>query len=122
MIIENPERLGLSQLHQLRGRIGRGGNKSYCILLYKPPLSKIEQLRLKIFKKNNNGLIISQKDLEIRGPGKLLGTKQTGNLQFQISKQPINQKIIEKTQFLAKQIYHYYPHIVQLLIKRWVKK
>lgn len=78
MIIENPERLGLSQLHQLRGRVGRGAEQSYCVLLYHPPLSYTAQQRLDIMRKTTDGFLIAEKDLELRGAGEWLGTRQTG--------------------------------------------
>ncbi len=85
MIIENPERLGLAQLHQLRGRVGRGAVASHCVLLYKSPLSKTAQKRLQVLRDSNDGFVIAQKDLEIRGPGELLGTRQTGNAEFKVA-------------------------------------
>src|SRR5699024_7623725 len=78
MIIENPERLGLAQLHQLRGRVGRGAVASYCILLYKLPLSQVAKKRLHVMRNSNDGFFIAQQDLAIRGPGEILGTQQTG--------------------------------------------
>lgn len=85
MIIENPERLGLAQLHQLRGRVGRGAVASHCVLLYKTPLSKTAQIRLQVLRDSNDGFVIAQKDLEIRGHGELLGTRQTGNAEFKVA-------------------------------------
>ncbi|PAV11431.1 ATP-dependent DNA helicase RecG, partial [Arsenophonus sp. ENCA] len=85
MIIENPERLGLAQLHQLRGRVGRGSVASHCVLLYKTPLTYATKLRLQVLRDSNDGFIIAQKDLEIRGPGELLGTRQTGNAEFKVA-------------------------------------
>ncbi|MGS0729823.1 helicase-related protein, partial [Shewanella sp. 0m-11] len=78
MIIENPERLGLAQLHQLRGRVGRGAVASHCVLLYKAPLSATATKRIGVLRQSNDGFVIAQQDLEIRGPGEVLGTKQTG--------------------------------------------
>ncbi|MGZ0788003.1 helicase-related protein, partial [Pseudomonas saponiphila] len=85
MIIENPERLGLAQLHQLRGRVGRGAIASHCVLLYKAPLSHTATQRLSVLRQSNDGFIIAQKDLEIRGPGEVLGTKQTGLAELKIA-------------------------------------
>jgi ATP-dependent DNA helicase RecG len=85
MIIENPERLGLSQLHQLRGRVGRGSEDSFCILMYQSPLSKTAGERLNILRETSDGFLIAEKDLELRGPGEMMGTKQTGQLQFKIA-------------------------------------
>src|SRR5690606_36295693 len=78
MVIENPERLGLAQLHQLRGRVGRGAVASHCVLLYQGPLSQVSQERLTTMRDSNDGFLIAEKDLAIRGPGQVLGTQQTG--------------------------------------------
>lgn len=85
MIIENAERLGLAQLHQLRGRVGRGSKKSHCVLLYQPPLSDTAKARLKIMRESQDGFVIAEEDLKIRGPGEVLGTRQTGGLSFRIA-------------------------------------
>ncbi len=85
MIIENPERLGLAQLHQLRGRVGRGSEKSHCLLLYQTPLSELGKQRLEIMRSSNDGFYIAQKDMEIRGPGEVLGTRQTGLMEHKIA-------------------------------------
>ena len=85
MIIENPERLGLAQLHQLRGRVGRGSTASHCVLLYHAPLSRTAQSRLSVLRDSNDGFVIAQRDLEIRGPGELLGTRQSGEAAFHIA-------------------------------------
>ncbi len=85
MIIENAERMGLSQLHQLRGRVGRGSAKSSCVLLYKPPLSKTAKSRLAVLRDSNDGFVIAQRDLDLRGPGEVLGTRQTGNMNLRIA-------------------------------------
>ena len=97
MIIENPERLGLAQLHQLRGRVGRGAVASHCVLLYKTPLSKTAQIRLQVLRDSNDGFVIAQKDLEIRGPGELLGTRQTGNAEFKVADLLRDQAMIHRT-------------------------
>lgn len=85
MVIENAERLGLSQLHQLRGRVGRGAAESSCLLLYKSPLSRMAKERLAVMRETNDGFVVAEKDLELRGPGEVLGTRQTGTMQFRIA-------------------------------------
>ena len=85
MIIENAERLGLSQLHQLRGRVGRGSDKSACVLMYKSPLGQLARERLKVMRETTDGFRIAERDLELRGPGEVLGTRQTGMLRFRIA-------------------------------------
>ena len=85
MIIENPERLGLSQLHQLRGRVGRGVGDSYCLLIYQAPLSDTAKQRLGILRDSHDGFVIAEKDLQLRGPGEVMGTRQTGALQFKVA-------------------------------------
>ncbi len=85
MMIENAERLGLSQLHQLRGRVGRGSDQAACVLLYRPPLSPTAQARLEVMRETTDGFVIAEKDLELRGPGEVLGTRQTGMLRFRIA-------------------------------------
>ncbi|MFE8071319.1 ATP-dependent DNA helicase RecG [Marinobacteraceae bacterium S3BR75-40.1] len=85
IIIENPERLGLAQLHQLRGRVGRGHAASFCVLLYHPPLSTNGKARLQVLRDSQDGFVIAEKDLEIRGPGEVLGTRQTGLMEFRLA-------------------------------------
>ena len=104
MIIENPERLGLAQLHQLRGRVGRGSMASFCLLMYKAPLSYTSKQRLQIMRETNDGFVIAQKDLEIRGPGEVLGTRQTGDMQFKIACLTRDADLLDKVQQLASQV------------------
>jgi ATP-dependent DNA helicase RecG len=85
MVIENPERMGLSQLHQLRGRVGRGSRRSHCILLYKAPLAETARARLRVIRESQDGFYIAEQDLQLRGPGELLGTRQTGEQGFRIA-------------------------------------
>ena len=120
MIIENPERLGLAQLHQLRGRVGRGAVASHCVLLYKSPLSKTAQRRLQVLRDSNDGFVIAQQDLEIRGPGELLGTRQTGTAEFKVADLLRDQAMIPEVQRLARHIHEYYPLQAQALIERWM--
>lgn len=121
MIIENPERLGLAQLHQLRGRVGRGCVESFCVLLYHAPLSKIAQQRLSIMRETNDGFIIAEKDLEIRGPGEVLGTRQTGELQFRIVDLMRDNHLLASVRDAAQQIVADYPQSIEPLLARWVK-
>lgn len=120
MIIENPERLGLAQLHQLRGRVGRGSVASHCVLLYKAPLSKTAQKRLQVLRDSNDGFVIAQCDLEIRGPGELLGTKQTGNAEFKVADLLRDSAMIPDVQRIARHIHQHYPQQAQALIERWL--
>ncbi|MGB2078348.1 MAG: ATP-dependent DNA helicase RecG [Vibrio sp.] len=120
MIIENPERLGLAQLHQLRGRVGRGSVASHCVLLYHAPLSKTAQKRLGVLRDSNDGFVIAQKDLEIRGPGEVLGTKQTGVADFKIADLMRDQYLIPEVQRLSRHIYDNYPQQAKAIIQRWL--
>ncbi len=120
MIIENPERLGLAQLHQLRGRVGRGAIASHCVLLYKAPLSATATKRLGVLRDSNDGFVIAQKDLEIRGPGEVLGTKQTGIADMKIADLIRDQHLIPQTQNLAQHIMQQAPDNVDAIIMRWL--
>ncbi|MEF2484498.1 ATP-dependent DNA helicase RecG [Vibrio mimicus] len=120
MIIENPERLGLAQLHQLRGRVGRGTVASHCVLLFHAPLSKTAQKRLGVLRESNDGFVIAQRDLEIRGPGELLGTKQTGLADFKIADLVRDQQLIPQVQRIARHIHERYPQNAQAIIDRWL--
>ncbi|WP_119467902.1 ATP-dependent DNA helicase RecG [Vibrio cholerae] len=120
MIIENPERLGLAQLHQLRGRVGRGTVASHCVLLFHAPLSKTAQKRLGVLRESNDGFVIAQRDLEIRGPGELLGTKQTGLADFKIADLVRDQQLVPQVQRIARHIHERYPQNAQAIIDRWL--
>jgi len=120
MIIENAERLGLSQLHQLRGRVGRGSQESACVLMYHGTLSDNARERLAIMRETNDGFEIARKDLEIRGPGEVLGTKQTGIMQMRIADLQRDQALVPKIAEMADQIFQHYPDCVEPLIKRWI--
>ncbi|MFT6920748.1 MAG: ATP-dependent DNA helicase RecG [Cognaticolwellia sp.] len=120
MVIENPERLGLAQLHQLRGRVGRGLVASHCVLMYKAPLTKTATKRLKVLRESNDGFVIAQKDLEIRGPGELLGTKQTGLADLKIADLQRDAHLIPAVQQDAHLIWQKYPEQANALINRWL--
>ncbi|QBX73423.1 ATP-dependent DNA helicase RecG [Aeromonas hydrophila] len=120
MIIENPERLGLAQLHQLRGRVGRGSVASHCVLLYHAPLSKTAQSRLGVLRETNDGFLIAQRDLELRGPGELLGTRQTGLADLKIADLVRDQSLIPQVQKMARFLMDRYPSHVEPLIRRWL--
>jgi ATP-dependent DNA helicase RecG len=104
MVIENAERLGLSQLHQLRGRVGRGSTKSYCVLLYQKPLSETGTERLNVLRDSTDGFVIAQKDLELRGPGELLGKRQTGNVGYYLADLIRDEQLFAIAQRLAKHL------------------
>ncbi|MEG0008977.1 MAG: ATP-dependent DNA helicase RecG [Aeromonas sp.] len=120
MIIENPERLGLAQLHQLRGRVGRGSVASHCVLLYHAPLSKTAQSRLGVLRETNDGFLIAQRDLELRGPGELLGTRQTGLADLKIADLVRDQPLIPQVQKMARFLMDRHPSHVDPLIRRWL--
>ncbi|MGC6377687.1 ATP-dependent DNA helicase RecG [Bisgaard Taxon 45] len=122
MIIENAERLGLSQLHQLRGRVGRGTTASFCVLMYKPPLGKISQQRLQVLRDTQDGFVIAEKDLEIRGPGEVLGTKQTGVAEFKVANLMRDRKMIPTVQYYARRLIVEQPAVAEKLIQRWINQ
>ncbi|HED4470708.1 TPA: ATP-dependent DNA helicase RecG [Pasteurella multocida] len=122
MIIENAERLGLSQLHQLRGRVGRGTTASFCVLMYKPPLGKISQKRLQVLRDTQDGFVISEKDLEIRGPGEVLGTKQTGVAEFKVANLMRDRKMVPTVQYYARRLIAEQPEVATKLIQRWINQ
>ncbi|MBA1287981.1 ATP-dependent DNA helicase RecG [Pseudomonas japonica] len=121
MIIENPERLGLAQLHQLRGRVGRGSTASHCVLLYHPPLSFIGRERLGIMRETNDGFVIAEKDLELRGPGEMLGTRQTGLLQFKVADLMRDAHLLPAVRDAAQQLIARWPNHVTPLLERWLR-
>lgn len=121
MIIENAERLGLAQLHQLRGRVGRGAKKSHCVLMYQSPLSETAKARLNIMRETNDGFRIAEEDLRIRGPGEVLGTRQTGGLQFRIADLQRDQAWIEPVQRTAQELLANLDHEQFVLLQqRWI--
>ncbi len=120
MIIENPERLGLAQLHQLRGRVGRGSRESHCLLLYHAPLSDSGRQRLAVMRETNDGFLLAQRDLELRGPGEVLGTRQTGDILLRIADLENDQHWLPKLQPIADQMLHQHPDQAKALVQRWV--
>jgi len=120
MIIENAERLGLSQLHQLRGRVGRGAAQSSCVLLYHAPLSDMARERLAILRETHDGFEIARRDLEMRGPGEVLGTRQTGEQAFHIADLVRDQRLLPKIEAAARLLLERYPQRVTPLIRRWI--
>jgi ATP-dependent DNA helicase RecG len=119
MIIENPERLGLSQLHQLRGRVGRGAVESHCVLLYRAPLSAQARDRLALIRSTLDGFRIAEEDLRMRGAGEVLGTRQTGALEFRVADPVRDQSLIPAAQRAADLILTSHPELVEPLIQRW---
>jgi len=122
MIIENAERLGLFQLHQLRGRVGRGNVKSDCVLMYQAPLGNLARSRLETMRNTNDGFEIAEKDLQLRGPGELTGTRQTGLPDLRIADILRDAKLLTDVQRAAKILQQKYPQNIDLLIKRWLGK
>ena len=120
MIIENAERLGLSQLHQLRGRVGRGNQKSYCLLLYQGPLSKIAVERLRLLKETTDGFILAEKDLQLRGSGQILGKAQTGYRSYKIAVLPRDQALLETVCEITKKLIQQQPNIAKEITTRWL--
>ena len=120
MIIDNAERLGLSQLHQLRGRVGRGATASFCVLLYQPPLSATGIERLSVLRDSTDGFVIAEKDLALRGPGELLGTRQTGLLGFRVAQLQRDHQWLEAAQAAARQLLDQEPEAADALLTRWL--
>jgi ATP-dependent DNA helicase RecG len=120
MVIENAERLGLAQLHQLRGRVGRGSVESTCVLLYKPPLSEIGRQRLGVMRETNDGFEIARRDLELRGPGELLGTKQTGLAQMRVADLLRDADLLPRVQKAAELMLDAHEANIAPLLARWI--
>ena len=119
MIIDNAERLGLAQLHQLRGRVGRGATESHCLLMFKQPLSDTAQQRLTTMQESSDGFLIAERDLAIRGPGELLGTRQTGLAAFRIALLPEHEELLIEAQAVAARLYEHDLPRAQALMQRW---
>ncbi len=120
MIIENAERLGLAQLHQLRGRVGRGSAASTCVLLYKPPLGAIARERIEVLRQSNDGFVIAEKDLQLRGPGELLGTRQTGIASFRVADLMRDAALLPQVHLIAERLLVEHPDRADQIIQRWI--
>ena len=120
MIIENAERLGLAQLHQLRGRVGRGGHQSHCVLIYEPPLSPLGKARIAAMRETTDGFAIAERDLQLRGPGEILGTRQTGLMHLRIADVVRDNLLLPEVSRIALQVLEDHPEAVQGLLERWV--
>ena len=120
MVIENAERLGLAQLHQLRGRVGRGAEASSCVLLYRAPLSPLARERLKVIRETNDGFEIARRDLQLRGPGEFLGTRQTGLSQLRVADLIRDADLLPRVQEAAELILERYPDNIAPLAARWI--
>jgi ATP-dependent DNA helicase RecG len=120
MIIENAERMGLSQLHQLRGRVGRGAEQSHCVLLYKGPLGQIAKERLAVLRNTNDGFVVAQRDLELRGPGELLGTRQTGLPDYRVANLVRDADLMPQVQIAAEDIRRSSPERAAAIVRRWL--
>ncbi len=119
MVIENPERMGLSQLHQLRGRVGRGSQRSHCVLLYASPLSEAGRTRLSVMRDSQDGFYIAEKDLELRGPGDLLGTRQTGEQQFRIADLAVHAHMLPEVAVRGDALLQDQPEVALRLLQMW---
>ena len=119
MVVENAERFGLAQLHQLRGRVGRGAAQSHCVLLYKPPLGRIAKERLAVLRDTNDGFVVAQRDLELRGPGELLGTRQTGLPDYRVANLVRDANLMPQVQIIAEEIRRS-PGTAAAIIRRWL--
>ena len=121
MIIENAERFGLAQLHQLRGRVGRGAVESHCILMYQSPLSQTARDRLTVMRESQDGFVLAEKDLEIRGPGEVLGTRQTGVSSFRVARLPEHNELLEKAQDIALNMVSTDAQRAEKIEQRWTR-
>ncbi|HEU0277303.1 MAG TPA: ATP-dependent DNA helicase RecG [Rhodanobacteraceae bacterium] len=120
MVIENAERLGLAQLHQLRGRVGRGAIASTCVLLYQPPLSGLAKQRLEVLRETNDGFVIAERDLALRGPGELLGTRQTGEMGFRVADVVRDAPLMPAVQRVGAALLREQPALARRLTERWI--
>jgi ATP-dependent DNA helicase RecG len=120
MVIENAERMGLAQLHQLRGRVGRGAAESTCVLLYRAPLSEVARERLGVMRSTNDGFEISRRDLELRGPGEMLGTRQTGLMQMRVADLVRDADLLPQVQQAAELMLKENEANIAPLLRRWI--
>jgi ATP-dependent DNA helicase RecG len=120
MIIENAERMGLAQLHQLRGRVGRGAAQSHCVMLYRPPLGPLARSRLAVLRDTNDGFVVAQRDLELRGPGELLGARQTGLPQYRVADLLRDAELMPHVRIAADTLRRKSPQTVDALVRRWI--
>src|SRR5690606_24587647 len=122
MVIENAERMGLAQLHQLRGRVGRGAAESTCVLLYQPPLTEVARERLGVMRSTNDGFEISRRDLDLRGPGELLGTRQTGLMQMRVADLVRDSDLLPRVQHAAELMLASNEDNIAPLLRRWTSQ
>jgi ATP-dependent DNA helicase RecG len=120
MVVEHAERFGLSQLHQLRGRVGRGQTASICVLLYSPPLSDPAKARLKALLESGDGFEIARRDLEIRGPGELLGARQSGAALLRFADPVADEALLLEARRVAEQLLDTDPGAAQRHVERWL--
>ncbi len=120
MIIENAERLGLAQLHQLRGRVGRGSESSHCVLMYQGPLSQLAKSRLAVMRETTDGFRIAERDLELRGPGEVMGTRQTGEVGLRIADMVRDADLLDAAEAIAVGLGERSDDVRRVLSQRWV--
>jgi len=120
MVIDHAERMGLAQLHQLRGRVGRGAAESMCILLFQQPLSELARARLKIIFENTDGFVIAQQDLQLRGPGELLGARQSGVAMLRFADLTTDEELLEQARVVADELLHEQPEAARAHLQRWM--
>ena len=122
MIIENPERLGLAQLHQLRGRVGRGQTASHCLLMYHPPLGEVSKERLNVIRQSTDGFVIAEQDLRIRGPGELLGARQAGSVNFRVADIVRDRELLPDVRTTSLELLRTQRALATALVRRWLAR
>jgi ATP-dependent DNA helicase RecG len=120
MVIDHAERMGLAQLHQLRGRVGRGAAHSLCILLYQKPLSEVARTRLKVIFENTDGFVIAKLDLQLRGPGELLGARQSGVAMLRFADIDADEDLLIHAREVADELLRDYPDVARAYLRRWM--